>query len=63
MNLGVKLRKLRFEKNISQMDIAIAVNIDQSTYSRIESDKIEPKVTQLFRISRYFEKDISYFFE
>jgi transcriptional regulator with XRE-family HTH domain len=63
MNLGIKLRKLRHEKNISQMDVAIAINIDQSTYSRIESDKLEPKANQLVSISKYFGKEINYFFD
>ena len=40
-SIGYKIKKIRKNKNIKQQDLAIKLNIDRSTLSRYENDKID----------------------
>jgi transcriptional regulator with XRE-family HTH domain len=59
MTYGTKLRKIRLEKNLSQAEVANSIGLDQSTYSRIESDLHEPKASVLMSLAKYYQVDIS----
>ncbi len=41
MNIGTKIRQLRENKNLSQAELALRLGIEQSSLSKIESNKTE----------------------
>ena len=50
--------RVRNEKEIKQIDIASALDIDMSTYSKIESGKIALSVDRLAKIASFFEMEV-----
>lgn len=52
--LGEKLRELRETYDLSQAQIASALNIDRSTYTNYELDKTSPNLETLVRLARIF---------
>ncbi len=62
MNIGTKIRQLRENKNLSQAELALRLGIEQSSLSKIESNKTE-KLDFLFmdKVCKEFNKDFSYF--
>ena len=64
MDIGTKIRKLREAKKLSQSDLALKLNISQTTLHNIESGEPQ-KIDFLLmdKISRVFDKDLDYFLE
>lgn len=62
MSIGFKIKRLREEKNLSQPELAMLLEISQSELSKIENGQIK-KIDFLFvdKVCNYFEKDFSYF--
>ena len=59
MTYGTKLRNIRLQKGLSQAEVANAIGLDQSTYSRIESVQSEPKAGTLLKLAKFYEVDIN----
>jgi|GEM_PF-376367 len=59
MSIGKQLIKARQRKNLSQRELADAVDIPQSTLSSIESDKSIPNAILLNQICQYLEVDMT----
>lgn len=59
MTYGTILRNLRLQKSLSQAEVANAIGLDQSSYSRIESDQSEPKAGTLLKLSQFYQVDVS----
>lgn len=59
MTYGTKLRNIRLQKSLSQVEVANAIGLDQSSYSRIESDQSEPKAGVLMKIAKLYQVDIT----
>jgi transcriptional regulator with XRE-family HTH domain len=59
MTYGTILRNLRIKNNLSQTEVANNVELDQSTYSRIESDLSEPKASVLMKLAKYYQVDVN----
>lgn len=57
MSLETKLRKLREQKNWSQMDIAHQLDISQSAYNKWESGQSKPTLNNLQKLAEIFEVD------
>lgn len=57
---GEKLRYLRQEKNIGQIQLAKNLDVGKSTISLWEQDKCEPTLSKLIAIARYFSVSIDY---
>jgi transcriptional regulator with XRE-family HTH domain len=55
MTLGTLLLNLRHEHNLSQKDVAAAVNVAQSTYCDWESDKHLPKIAYIRPLAALFK--------
>lgn len=55
MNVAENIKRLRTLKKISQKEVALALDMDQPQYSRIEGGKVEPTLTTLERIAKIFE--------
>jgi transcriptional regulator with XRE-family HTH domain len=62
MTIGFKIKKLREELNLSQIQLAQELKISQSELSKIENGQVK-KVDFLLmvKILNFFEKDISFF--
>ena len=55
-----RLKELRKEKNLLQSELAKALNTTQRKISYWESEKIEPDLASLWKLSEYFEVLIDY---
>lgn len=62
MGIGIKIKRLREDKKISQPELAELLGISQSTLSNIESEaskKID--FMMMDKVCKIFDKDFSYF--
>lgn len=56
----MKLKKIRKEKGISQLRLAMDLNTSQNTISRYETGEREPGINELIKIADYFNVSIDY---
>jgi transcriptional regulator with XRE-family HTH domain len=61
--LGLKLRKLRKERDLSQRDLAGQSRVSANAISLIERNEISPSVATLQRLASALNVKMSYFFE
>lgn len=54
ITLGTYLLHLRRQRNLSQKDVAAAINVAQSTYCEWESDARLPKTIYILPLARFF---------
>jgi len=59
MNIGNNIKQIRELKNLTQEYVANEIDVSQSTYARIESGTLIPKVDRLQRIANVLEVDLS----
>ena len=55
-----KLRELREEKGISQLKLAMDLNMNQNSISRYENEQREADYNTLIRFADYFDVSIDY---
>ena len=55
-----RLKKLRKEKNISQLKLALDLNMNQNTISRYENMERQADYETLIRFADYFEVSLDY---
>ena len=60
MNIGVKIRNAREDKDLTQREMAELIPMNQSNYSKIERNVQEPSLDQLRRICQILNLDPSY---
>jgi transcriptional regulator with XRE-family HTH domain len=60
MSLGEKLRRMREDRDISQLEFANKMHVCHSHISKIEHDVKKPSVELLKRIADYFEVSIDW---
>lgn len=60
MNIGKKIRNAREDMDLSQNDMAKAIPMNQSNYSKIERGIQEPSMDQLRRICQILHLDPRY---
>jgi transcriptional regulator with XRE-family HTH domain len=60
--LGSRIRKIRTEKKMSQIDLAVRCNFEKATMSRIESGQTNPTALTLQKIGKGLEVPVSEFF-
>ena len=60
MTFGEKIRNAREDLDLSQCDVASAIPMNQSNYSKIERGIQEPNITQLRAICRLLHLDPRY---
>ena len=56
--VGEKLRELREDYDLSQSQVAKALNIDRSTYTNYELNKTQPNLETIVRLARIFDVGI-----
>ena len=54
------LKKVRKEKNLNQLKVAMDLNISREALSHYENGKRQPSVDMLRKLSRYFNVSIDY---
>ena len=59
----MRLRLLRKQKNISQLKLAMDLEMSQNTVSRYETGEHEADYATLIRIADYFNVSIDYLLE
>ena len=60
--MEVRLKKLRKERNISQLKLALDLNINQNTISRYENMEREADYETLIKFAEYFGVSLDYLF-
>ncbi|MCH5142499.1 MAG: helix-turn-helix transcriptional regulator [Clostridiales bacterium] len=60
MTFSERLKELRTEKNISQMELAQLTKISQSAIAKWELDKTEPTASALIKLSKFFGESVDY---
>ena len=55
-----RLKKLRKERNISQLKLALDLNMNQNSISRYENGEREADYDTLIKIADYFEVSLDY---
>lgn len=58
--IGLKLKELRIEKGLTQIELAKQLNLDKSTIAKYERDKIEPSITMLKQFCKFFNVSADY---
>lgn len=56
----MRLKELRNKKNISQLQLAMALNMNQNSISRYETGEREADYATLIRLADYFNVSIDY---
>ncbi|MBR0350025.1 MAG: helix-turn-helix transcriptional regulator [Clostridia bacterium] len=59
----MKLKELRKSRNISQLKLAMELNMNQNTISRYETGEREAGYAELIAIADYFNVSIDYLLE
>ncbi len=56
----MRLKELRKSKKISQLKLAMDLNMNQNTISRYETSEREPGINELIKIAEYFNVSVDY---
>lgn len=56
----IGLKKIRKEKNLNQLKVAMDLNISREALSYYENGKREPGLAMLNKLSQYFNVSIDY---
>ena len=57
---GEKLKELRIEKGIGQIELAKAINVSKGIISLWENGLREPKLSNLIALAKFFEVSLDY---
>ncbi len=58
IQVGKRIQKIRFEKNISQQDLAAKCNFEKSNMSRLEAGKANATLSTLEIVSKALEVNL-----
>ena len=56
----MKLKELREDNNLTQIDVAKVLNIKQNTYSQYETEKRQLPIDILIKLSKYYKVTTDY---
>ncbi|EAY24073.1 helix-turn-helix domain-containing protein [Microscilla marina] len=62
MEIGDKIKKVREAKKLSQKEVALTLNMDQSQYSKIEKGKTDPTTATLEKICKALNIEVAELF-
>lgn len=57
---GIKLKELRTEKKLTQLQVAQIFNVSKTTICQWETNKQEPSINDILKIARYFQVTTDY---
>lgn len=55
-----RIRDLREDNDLKQIDLALYLSVDQSTYSDYENGRINVPIEQLIKIADYYNVSLDY---
>ncbi|MFL0114047.1 helix-turn-helix domain-containing protein [Tenacibaculum maritimum] len=55
VKFGKRIKKLRLERKLSQMDVGAALNIDRENIRKYEKGLQEPKLSTVVKFAKVFE--------
>lgn len=58
--LGQRLKSLREEKGLTQIQMALQLQIDKSTIAKYETDKVEPSLSMFKTLVLFFGTTADY---
>ena len=61
-NIGVALRKLRIDQNLSMQELATLAEIEKSQIFRIENGKVDVRISTLYLLADALKVDVNQFF-
>jgi transcriptional regulator with XRE-family HTH domain len=61
--IGLKLKKLRDDRNLTIREVSRLTGLGTNTISRWENDKVSPKIQHLKAITEFYGVGVSYFSE
>jgi transcriptional regulator with XRE-family HTH domain len=61
-NLGSRIKKIRSEKKMSQIELAVRCEFEKASMSRIESGQTNTTILTLLKIAKALEVPLSDFF-
>ena len=59
-NIFMKLKELREENNLKQVEIADYLNVKQNTYSQYESEKRQLPIDVLIKLAKFYKVTTDY---
>lgn len=60
MKFQERIKELRLQKNMSQMDLSLATGISQSAIAKWELGKTEPTATAIIALAHFFGETSDY---
>lgn len=60
MSIGERILELRKQQNLSQLDLARAMEVSRQAVSKWETDQSSPDASNLIRLSEILDTDIEY---
>ena len=60
MNIAIRLRELRKEKNMTQEELAKLINSTKANISKYETGKVEPNIETIRFFAEYFDVSVDY---
>lgn len=60
MKFKERLKELRIEKKLSQMQLALAIGVSQSAIAKWELGKTEPTASAIILLARFFGESTDY---
>jgi transcriptional regulator with XRE-family HTH domain len=60
MTMYPRLKELRKEKKLTQLQVSMALEMEQTHYSRYERGAREPTIRTMIKFARYFNTSIDY---
>ena len=60
MTICERIKELRIEKGLSQMQLAKALNMSQSAIAKWELNKTEPTASAIVALARFFDESADY---
>ena len=62
-NIFMRLKELREERKLKQIDVANYLNVKQNTYSQYESEKRQLPIDVLIKLARFYDVRTDYILE
>ena len=59
----MRLKELRKARYVTQLKLALDLNMSQNTISRYETGEREPGLTELIKLADYFDVSVDYLLE
>ncbi len=56
--IGIRIRELRVERKMTQLDLAISSNIDERQIQRLESNHTSPTIKTLYKVAKGLDVEL-----